>query len=190
MLPRILLQTIPIIALIICCGSGISHSQGTAIDSEPRQMLTDKVILNVFNKAPAQLIQSITPGTPCTIFSYVTCNYLIPANDYVTFSIPSPYINLGGACLAANLRTVTITFEAAPSVPLFVWLVGTLGSGGAATTTTPVYMANNSQTIYKSSIPSWFTATAIYNQICVQAIYPSPPPTTFYYPMSCTIVYQ
>ncbi len=190
MLSRILIPTCSIFLLFISFGADVSRSQSRVVDIESRQMLMDKVTLNSANKAPAQLIQSITPGAPCTIFSYVPCNYLIPANDYVTFSIPSPYINLGGTCLAANLRTVTITFEAAPSVPLFVWLVGTLGSGGAATTTTPVYMANTSQTIYKSSIPSWFTATAIYNQICVQAIYPSPPPTTFYYPMSCTIVYQ
>lgn len=188
MLPKILIPTVLIPLLFIACSSVIGYAQTGTTDDQPAQMLTDKVILNFAQNVHAQLIQSITPGTPCTIFSYIPCNYLIPANDYVTFTIPTS-INLGGSCLAVNLRTVTITFETAPSVPIFVWLTGTL-SGGGTTSTTPVYMTNASQTIYKSSLSTWFTTSATYTTLCVQAIYPSPPPTTFYYPMSCTILYQ
>lgn len=187
MLPKILIPTVLIPLLFIACSSVIGYAQTGTTDDQPAQMLTDKVIRDFTTKAPIQLIQSITPGTPCAILSYIPCNYLIPANDYVTFTIPTP-INLGGSCLAANLRTVTITFEAAPSVPVFVWLTGTVAGG--ATSTTPVYMTNASQTIYQTSLSTWFTTSAIYNQLCVQAIYPSPPPTTLYYPMSCAIVYQ
>lgn len=188
MLRKILVPTVLIPLLFIACNSDIGYAQDRITEHQPAQMLTDKVILNFAPNVQAQLVQSITPGAPCTIFSYIPCNYLIPANDYVTFTIPSSGINLGGSCLAANLRTVTITFETAPSVPIFVWLTGT--AVGSETSTTPVYMNNASQTVYKSSLSTWFTTSATYTTLCVQAIYPSPPPTTFYYPQSCTIVYQ
>lgn len=188
MLPKNIVAAGLILLLFVAGSAAICHAQTGTTDAQPAQMLSDKVIPNFATNAPTQLIQSITPGAPCTIFSYIPCNYLIPANDYVTFTIPSSGINLGGSCLAANLRTVTITFEAAPSVPVFVWLAGTVGVG--TTSTTPVYMTNASQTIYQTSLSTWFTTSAIYTQLCVQAIYPSPPPTTLYYPMSCTVVYQ
>lgn len=154
------------------------------------KMLADTVVSGKIKNVPALLAASINAPSPmCNIVAYAPCNYIIPPNDYVNFTINTA-INLAGTCTAAQLNTVTLTFEAAPSVPIFVWLSGTVGV--TTTSTTPVYMNTAATTISKSTaaMASWFTTDANWTTLCVQAIYSDPPPSALYYPMSCTIVYQ
>lgn len=144
------------------------------------------------------------PSPPCTIVAYAPCNYLIPANDYASFTLTTPLTILSsgattiGQCLKGSLNTVSVSFQTAPpaGVAVLVWLTGTVG--GAAATTQPVYMTNATQTFstgyFSDPTPgvnpyTWFAA-GTWTNLCVQAIYPSPPPTSFYYPQSCTVVYQ
>ena len=181
-----------LVSLVLCTivlGLNLLSEAKTEISGvQPRKILGDNVILNLDPNLRVLTVQSITPGAPCTIMSYTPCNYFIPANDYVTFTL-NPSINLTStSCPATSLRSVTINFEATPSVPIFVWLSD---GAGTPTTTTPVYMIGATKTIYQTeaNLSNWFSATN-FNRLCIQAIYPSPPPTTFYYPMSCTIVYQ
>lgn len=158
------------------------------------------------------------PTPPCAIISYAPCNYLIPANDYASFSL-SPNISFSftsggtftGLCPKASLNTVTISFQAPPpaGVALVVWLSGTINVGGTTYSynTQPVYMTNATQSFSTNYFTdstanpySWFSnpvdthgtpsAAVAWTNLNVQAIYPSPPPSSFYYPQSCTIVYQ
>ena len=154
------------------------------------KMGADTVVSGMMKNVPTLLTASINAPSPmCNIVAYAPCNYIIPPNDYVNFTINTA-IDLAGTCTAAQLNTVTLTFEAAPSIPIFVWLSGTVGV--TVTNTTPVYMNTGSITISKSTtaMASWFTTGANWTTLCVQAIYSDPPPSTLYYPMSCTIVYQ
>ncbi len=132
----------------------------------------------------------ITAPTPCVIMSYAVCNYPIPPTDSVYFTL-SQSISFG-TCTTAQLNTATITFQAAPTIPIFVWLSNIDGSGSVTASSSPIYMTGASDTISKNwfgtAATSWFSGT--WNTLNVQAIYPSPPPTTYYYPISCTIVYQ
>ncbi len=188
MFPKVALFAGLFFGMAVFTFTGLGHAQTNVPAGACFQISNDEAIHTRNPSLTVSLAQSITPGAPCTIMSYVPCNYFVPANDYVTFTLPTP-INLGSAtCPAANLRTVTITFEATPSAPLFVWLLNSTTSA----TTTPVYMIGASQTVYgtDTNLASWFTAGASFNRLCVQAIYPTPPPTTFFYPMSCMIVYQ
>ena len=125
------------------------------------------------------------PASPCTVVSYAACNYLIPANDSVTFSLATPISFTN--CPVEQVSTATITFQGTPNIPIFVWL------SNATAETTPVYMTASTQTITKawfgSGTRSWFGGGP-WTTLNVQAIYPSPPPTTYFYPISCTIVYQ
>ena len=154
------------------------------------KMLADTVLSGRMQNIPTTLTGAIAAPSPmCNIVAYAPCNYIIPPNDYVNFTINTA-INLAGTCTAAQLNTVTLTFEVAPSVPIFVWLSGTVGA--TVTNTTPIYMNTAATTISKSTsaMASWFTTDANWTTLCVQAIYSDPPPSTLYYPMSCTIVYQ
>ena len=125
------------------------------------------------------------PASPCTVVSYAACNYLIPSNDSVTFSLATPISFTN--CPVEQVSTATITFQGTPNIPIFVWL------SNATASTTPVYMTGATQTITKawfgSGTTSWFGGGP-WTTLNVQAIYPSPPPTTYFYPISCTIVYQ
>ena len=157
------------------------------------KVMTDNVIRAMKPSVPALFTGVVAAPSPmCNIVAYALCNYIVPPNDYVSFQINNGTgIDLSGTCPAANLNTVTLTFEVAPNNPIFVWLTGT-GSGGAATSTPPVYMNTASTIISKSTtaMATWFDATTTWTNLCVQAIYSDPPPSTLYYPMSCTIVYQ
>ncbi len=149
---------------------------------------TDQVLSIIKSNVPVNLAVIAAP-TPCAIVSYASCNYLIPSNDYVTFDLATDIAFT--TCTTGQLNTATITFAAAPSVPLFVWLSYT--TGGTTTSTTPVYMTGASETINKAwfgaGATSWFSGGP-WTTLNVQAIYPTPPPSTLYYPISCTIVYQ
>jgi hypothetical protein len=149
---------------------------------------TDEVTWVNRIEAPVLFAQVPTPpASPCTIVSYAPCNYLIPPNDYVAFDL-APAINFAANCPSSALNTVNITFEATPSAPMLVWLQT---SGG--TNSTAVYMTTASITLptgyFGTGTASWFNGGP-WTKLCVQVIYPTPPPTTFYYPQSCTIVYQ
>lgn len=153
-------------------------------------MAVDNVVSLFQSNIPARLTAVTAPTAPCMVLSYAVCNYFVPVNDYVTFGL-SNNINLaaGQPCPSTSLNTVTITFEAAPTVPIFVWLQSTPGT----TSTTPVYMTGGSITIPNiGGTNSWFTTptTATMTTLCIQAVYPTPPPDTLYYPVSCTILYQ
>lgn len=155
--------------------------------------MTDNVVRLIKPSVPALLTANVAAPNPmCNIVAYALCNYIIPPNDYVSFQINNGTgINLSSVtCPGDNLNTVTLTFEVAPNNPIFVWLTGT-GSGGS-TSTPPVYMNTASTIISKSTtaMATWFDATTTWTNLCVQAIYSDPPPSTLYYPMSCTIVYQ
>ena len=165
------------------------------------------LLLILFNALSAGMSQAqslpTAPSPPCTIVAYAPCNYLIPANDYASFAFTTPITILTtssvtptptGQCQKGSLNTVTVSFQATPpaGVALLVWLTGSLG------TTQPVYMTSATQTFSTSffSDPTtpvnpytWF-AVGTWTNLCIQAIYPNPPPTSFYYPQSCTIVYQ
>ncbi len=144
------------------------------------KVLTDEVRVPVNRSIPVQLLGSVTaPTSMCNVITYVPCNYIIPPNDYVNFTTS---INLTNC---STLNSMMLTFEAAPTVPIFVWL------SNATTSTPPIYMNTASTTISKttSSMLSWFDSTT-WTNLCVQAIYSDPPPSTLYYPMSCMIVYQ
>ena len=125
------------------------------------------------------------PASPCTIVGYAACNYPLPPNDSVSFSL-SGEISFA-SCPADQLNSATITFQATPNVPIFVWL------SNATSSTSPVYMTGANLTITKAwfggGSTSWFGGGP-WTTLNVQAIYPSPPPTGYYYPISCTIVYQ
>ncbi len=125
------------------------------------------------------------PASPCTVVSYAVCNYPLLPNDSVAYSLANQISFTN--CPAEQVSTATITFQATPSVPLFVWL------SNATTTTPKIYMTGGTQTITKawfdSGGTSWFGGGP-WTTLNVQAIYPSPPPTTYFYPISCTIVYQ
>lgn len=151
----------------------------------------DQVISISKPNIPVNFVQLSPPPSPCSVISYAACNYFVPANDYVIFSL-SPSIQLNTSpCLATNLNSLTLTFENAPPVPILVWL----SSGGGTNSSPPVYMTGATLTMPKPSgtlpINSWFSATTVqWTQLCVQAIYPNPPPTTLYYPGSFMILYQ
>lgn len=142
----------------------------------PVSGLTSPAILTQFNEPPA---------SPCTVVSYAAGNYILPANDYVTFSLAND-ISFAN-CPVAQLSVATITFQGTPNVPLFVWL------SNSSASTTPVYMTAATQTITKAwfgtGSTSWFGGGP-WTKLNVQAIYPSPPPAGNFYPISCTIVYQ
>ena len=146
----------------------------------------DRVVSATCSGSMARFAQyNEPPASPCTVVSYATCNYLVPSNDYVSFSLANDISFT--TCPAAQVHTATITFQAAPSAPLFVWL------SNATASTTPVYMTGATQTITKAwfgaGATSWFGGGP-WTTLNVQAIYPNPPPSTYYYPISCTIVYQ
>ena len=129
------------------------------------------------------------PNPPCTVLGYAPCTYLIPANDYVLFPINGGTgITIPDPDHTCKLNSVTITFQGAPTVPLLVWLTGD------ATSSVPVYMNGASVTVPSSFFgtggTSWFAASQTWTNVAVQAIYPNPPPSTFYYPESCTILFQ
>lgn len=160
-----------------CEGTAVETDGGTACDRVLRLSSYAMPVIPVqFNEPPA---------SPCTVVSYAACNYLIPANDSVTFSLANP-VSFAN-CPAEQVSTATITFQGTPDIPIFVWL------SNATASTTPVYMTGATQTITKAwfglGTTSWFGGGP-WTTLNVQAIYPSPPPTTYYYPISCTIVYQ
>ena len=167
------------------------QAQANSTTDQTSLLPIDQVISASKTNMLANFVQLSPPASPCSVITYAVCNYFLPANDYVTFTL-SPSIQFNNApCLQANLNSLTITFENAPPVPIFVWL----SSGGGTNSTPPIYMTGASFTMPKPSGTlannSWFSATTVqWTQLCVQAIYPNPPPTTFYYPGSCTIVYQ
>ena len=190
MLRKILITCVLICLAGIDCSANLLNKHYGSPDFFLNKMMIDKVVPCKTQNIPALLTAAITAPSPmCNIVAYAPCNYIIPPNDYVNFAINTA-INLAGTCTAAQLNTVTLTFEAAPSVPIFVWLSGT--ASGVDTSTTPVYMNTSAITISKSTtaMASWFTANANWTTLSVQAIYSDPPPSTLYYPMSCTIVYQ
>mgnify|MGYP000928660587 FL=1 len=156
------------------------------------KVMTDNVIRAMKPSVPALFTGVVAAPSPmCNIVAYALCNYIVPPNDYVSFQINNGTgIDLSGTCPAANLNTVTLTFEVAPNNPIFVWLTGT--AGVTPMSTPPVYMNTASTIISKSTtaMATWFDATTTWTNLCVQAIYSDPPPSTLYYPMSCTIVYQ
>jgi hypothetical protein len=167
-------------AFVFICFSGISarHSSGSI---EP-----ERVVCATGHQSVARFAQyNEPPASPCTVVSYAACNYLVPSNDYVSFSLANDISFT--TCPAAQVHTATITFQAAPTAPLFVWLSNASGS------TTPVYMTGATQTITKAwfgaGATSWFGGGP-WTTLNVRAIYPNPPPSTYYYPISCTIVYQ
>lgn len=135
-----------------------------------------------------------TPVGPCTVLGYAVSNYFVPPNDYLLVPINGTSgisIPLATAC---TLNSVTITFQGAPSVPLLVWLTDNATTPG--TTSTPVYVNGSSLTVPKSffgtgtTTPNWFALGQNWKGLAIQAIYPNPPPSTFYYPESCTILFQ
>ena len=161
-----------------CGRDSARHSSGSI---EP-----DRVVCATGYQSVARFAQyNEPPASPCTVVSYAACNYLVPANDSVTFALANDISFT--ICPASQVNTATITFQATPSVPLFVWL------SNATASTTPVYMTGATQTITKAwfgaGATSWFGGGP-WTTLNVQAIYPNPPPSTYYYPISCTIVYQ
>ncbi len=134
------------------------------------------------------------PTAPTVLVTKVVCNYIVPVNDYVAFpisytgGIPIP---ASGLAKETNYNSIMITFEVQPTAPIFIWLQQTATGG---TSTTPVYVNQSSPSVvipYYSG-NTWFeqsTATTM-GYLCIQGIYPTPPPTSFYYPVSCMIVYQ
>ena len=160
-----------------CEGTAVETDEGTACD---RVLRLSSYAMPVI---PAQCNEP--PASPCTVVSYAACNYIIPSNDSVAFSLVNPisFVN----CPAEQVSTATITFQGTPNVPIFVWL------SNATARTTPVYMTGATQSITKawfgSGATSWFGGGP-WTTLNVQAIYPTPPPTTYFYPISCTIVYQ
>lgn len=158
-------------------GFGSMMAQSTAYDRAlPLSNYWLPVMTAQFNEPPA---------SPCTVVSYAACNYIIPANDSVAFPLANP-VSFAN-CPAEQVSTATITFQGTPSVPIFVWL------SNATASTTPVYMTGATQSITKAwfgtGATSWFGGGP-WTTLNVQAIYPSPPPTTYFCPISCTILYQ
>lgn len=142
---------------------------------------------------PFRLAVVSAPAAPTVLLRKVVCNYIVPANDYVAFPLPYTgiFIPASGASKETNYNSIMITFEVAPTAPIFVWLQQT-ASGGTATT--PIYVNQSSPSVvipYYSG-NTWFeqTTSTTMGFLCIQGIYPTPPPDSFYYPVSCTIVYQ
>ncbi len=186
MLKKIMLSIFLVIALLV---PGLRHyvfpNTRTTIKASASNY-QDRVVTCSCAKPPVHFAQcKEPPASPCTVVAYAACNYFVPANDYVTFPLAND-ISFA-SCPADNVSTATITFQATPNVPLFIWL------SNATSSTTPVYMTGASQTITKAwfgaGATSWFGGGP-WTTLNIQAIYPSPPPDTFYYPISCTIVYQ
>lgn len=184
---------------ILCCSillsfilgiAGMHHSCAEASDGLATKTPTDGATFTVKTDAPIQLAAITAPAIPAVLLKKVICNYLVPANDYVAFSIPYGGIELPAAAGSNSYNSVMISFEVAPTVPVFIWLQQNASSGQ---TTTPVYVNDPSCVIPLSSNNSWYyIAGGPYTMqyLCIQGIYPTPPPTSFYYPVSCTILYQ
>ncbi len=176
-----------ILYLFLPCVGNFDARQPSVADDKMDKEVVDRVLWIKKPNIPVNLVAALgAPNPMCNIVTLVPCNYIIPPNDYVTFSTNIVINNcpVNATYNPSPLNTVTLTFAVAPTVPIFVWLTS------ATTATTPVYMNNASITISKTAFPNWFTASTTWTNLCVQAIYPNPPPTTLYYPMSCTIVYQ
>lgn len=192
MLSKTFITCVLILLSSVCCFSNGEKSGNIKKKEALKISLTDRVLSPLGSNVPAQFVGSVNAPNPmCNIITYVPCNYIIPPNDYVTFSTS---INLTNCPVVAltnpnPLNTVTLTFEAAPPGPIFVWLTN---GATPAVTTTPVYMTNAAITISRttSTMTSWFTPGTTWTGLCVQAIYSDPPPSTLYYPMGCMIVYQ
>lgn len=170
----------------------IHLSRGAASETIMATSWNDGVISVSKSLIPFHLAAVSAPTAPTVLLSKVVCNYIVPTNDYVAFSLPySIVIPAAGASKETNYNSIMITFEVAPTVPIFVWLQQTATGG---TTTGPIYVNQSSASVvipYYSG-NTWFeqTAATTMGYLCIQGIYPTPPPTTFYYPISCTIVYQ
>jgi hypothetical protein len=185
--------------VIICCSIFLSfifgfaeqhHSCAEASDRPATKHLGETVRYSSKSDIDFQLAAITAPTTPAVLVRKVICNYLLPVNDYVAFEIPYGGIALPAASGSNNYNSIMINFEVTPTVPVFIWLQQNASSGQ---TTTPVYVNDSSCVIPLSSNNSWFYIaggpyTMLY--LCIQGIYPTPPPASYYYPVSCTIVYQ
>lgn len=180
-----LTSAIMTLSVLILVGYHGVNSDGIVVDKDGGTFY-DRVLPISSYSLPVMTTQyNEPPASPCTVVSYAACNYIIPSNDSVAFTLSTP-ISFAN-CPAEQVSTATITFQGTPSVPIFVWL------SNATASTTPVYMTGTTQSITKawfgSGATSWFGGGP-WTTLNVQAIYPSPPPTTYFYPISCTIVYQ
>ena len=192
MFQKIVSLCYPIFLSFIMCAAGSHHSCAEISDWQSRRTSGDQVTHASKLDVPFQMTAVTAPTSPTVLLRKVTCNYIVPVNDYVSFSIPHDIeIPEAGATKQTNYNSIMVTFEVAPTVPVFVWLQE---DSVAGTATTPIYVNQSSTSVV---IPyytgnTWFeltTATTM-GYLCIQGIYPTPPPETFYYPISCTIVYQ
>lgn len=191
MFQKIVSLCYPIFLSFIMCVTGSHNSCAEISDWQSRRTSGDQVTHASKSDVPFQMTAVTAPTSPTVLLRKVTCNYIVPVNDYVSFQIPygGIFIPASGSSKETNYNTVVVTFEVAPTVPVFIWLQQT-GTGGTATT--PIYVNDSSVVIPYYAGNTWFeqTASTTMLYLCVQGIYPTPPPDTFYYPISCTILYQ
>ena len=189
-------KSLSILLLFLALSNFSGYDISWAADSSSWQMVVkkvDNVIAMSELMTPFHLASVAAPATPAVLIRKVICNYPVPTNDYVSYQIPYGGITVPFAQSSNNYNSVMITFEVAPTAPVMVWLQQASGSGLA---TVPVYVNNISVVVpYTSANALWFYnentgSDVTYQYLCVQAIYPTPPPDSFYYPVSCMIVYQ
>lgn len=185
--------------VVLLCVPCIGHynEHQSQIPDDQKTTMVDKVISLLKPNIPVQPAAIVAPSTPCAVLSYALVNYFVPSNDYVAIALSNP-VNLDSSatCPASSLNIVTISLQVPPSNPVYVWLQTAATSG---TATTPVYVTGASTTITKGGGSNWFTApvgTTTMNYVCISGIYSNstgstpPPAGSYYYPVSCTILYQ